>query len=171
MNSRAIPAPATEVSMKKKALLLFCLCYLPGLIACTPQKASPVQPTASEVPTATAIIASATPTLKATQTLKATVTPAPTLTPTAIPTPTLSPTVFPYPNMFWPQANFTIGDVSWGPWCPLRGQNVSCETEYRMYSNNRCLVGMSCYDACGHYYSVDTIRDTDGPYSFVDGCK
>ena len=40
-------------------------------------------------------------------------------------------------------------------WCPQRGENVVCETEYRMYNNEECIVS-SCFDACGYYYSVDT---------------
>jgi hypothetical protein len=38
--------------------------------------------------------------------------------------------------------------------CPLRGQNISCETECRLdYDGNPCIVA-TCTDACGLYRSV-----------------
>jgi len=40
-------------------------------------------------------------------------------------------------------------------WCPERGQNVNCETEYRSYNGEECIV-QTCYDACGYYYSYHT---------------
>ncbi len=41
--------------------------------------------------------------------------------------------------------------------CPQRGQNVTCETECRVdpSTNIPCIVS-TCYDACGHYFSVDS---------------
>lgn len=41
--------------------------------------------------------------------------------------------------------------------CPQRGQNVTCETECRVNPSTDipCIVS-SCFDACGHYFSVDT---------------
>ncbi|MCD4752173.1 MAG: hypothetical protein K8R40_03785 [Anaerolineaceae bacterium] len=40
-------------------------------------------------------------------------------------------------------------------WCPERGQNVTCETEYRSYNGEECIV-QTCFDACGYYYSYHT---------------
>ncbi|MBN2048626.1 MAG: hypothetical protein JW750_12345 [Anaerolineaceae bacterium] len=40
-------------------------------------------------------------------------------------------------------------------WCPQRGENVTCETEYRSYQGEECIV-QTCFDACGYYYSVHT---------------
>jgi len=40
-------------------------------------------------------------------------------------------------------------------WCPERGQNVNCETEYRSYKGEECIV-QTCFDACGYYYSYHT---------------
>ena len=40
-------------------------------------------------------------------------------------------------------------------WCPERGQNVTCETEYRSYNGEECIV-QTCFDACGYYYSFHT---------------
>jgi hypothetical protein len=38
-------------------------------------------------------------------------------------------------------------------WCPLRGQNVTCDEEYDEDSGVGCL-DVTCYDACGYYYSI-----------------
>jgi hypothetical protein len=43
-----------------------------------------------------------------------------------------------------------IGDNEF--WCPLRGTNVTCETEHRWENGVECWV-MTCFDACGYYYS------------------
>lgn len=129
-------------------------------------------PTATPLPTATP-----TPTLTLTPTPTETPTPTPTSTPTETPLPTATPTEEPtptptwqpIPGMIWPRATFTENDITWGTYCSERGVNVSCETEYRNYGGV-CAVGMSCYDACGFYYSVDTIRYYSGPYSFSGPC-
>jgi hypothetical protein len=76
-------------------------------------------------------------------------------------------------DLIWPQADFTTADVTWGydpPNCPSRGLNLTCEIEYRRYDDNSCLVGMSCFDSCGFYYSVDTIKNKSGAYSFSGPC-
>ena len=52
-------------------------------------------------------------------------------------------------------------------WCLARGTNVTCEIEYRNYSG-QCLVGMTCFDACGKYYGVDTIRNGVDPTLSAD---
>ena len=73
----------------------------------------------------------------------------------------LKPT--PTPSGFiWPRADFTMDDVTWGRTpdnCPVRGINLWCETEYRRYEDGACLVGATCTDSCGFYYSVNTIKD------------
>ena len=48
------------------------------------------------------------------------------------------------------------GDAS--TWCPLRGQKISCETEWRSEEDLTCVV-MTCYDACGYYYSEHTCKE------------
>lgn len=78
----------------------------------------------------------------------------------------------PMMGLIWPKAVFTDADILFAgaeTWCPLRGQNISCETEYRNYEGV-CLVGHTCYDACGWYYSVDTIKSRQGPYTFSEPC-
>jgi hypothetical protein len=80
----------------------------------------------------------------------------------------------PTPAAFiWPRADFLPADVTWGNTpanCPERGVNLSCEIEYRLYDDNSCLVGMSCFDSCGFYYSVDTIKNKPDPYTFSGPC-
>ena len=74
--------------------------------------------------------------------------------------------------LIWPRADFTEDDVTWAggsTWCPQRGENITCETEYRNYGG-QCVVGSSCFDACGYYYSVNTIPDNGGEYSFSGPC-
>ncbi len=66
----------------------------------------------------------------------------------------------------WPKAEFTAADITWGgaeTWCPLRGQKITCETEYRNY-DGQCFVGHTCADECGFFYSVDTIKDRTGSW-------
>ncbi|MFZ3070626.1 MAG: hypothetical protein WA110_05850 [Anaerolineaceae bacterium] len=116
-----------------------------------------------------------------TNTITLTPTETPTLTPTATETPTPTASATPTETMtptfelnlpIMPRATFTIFDVSWsGPedWCPDRGKNVTCETEYRNYSGS-CVVGMTCYDACGFYYAVDTLPKGGGAYTFSGPC-
>lgn len=93
-------------------------------------------------------------------------------TATQEPTETLTPTWQPNPYLTWPKADFSQHDVWWGgdAWCPSRGENVSCEIEYRQYSNG-CFVGMTCFDACGKYYGVDTIKYGIGSYTFSLPCN
>lgn len=93
-------------------------------------------------------------------------------TDTVEPTATLTPTWQPSPYLYWPDADFTQADVWYGgdAWCPQRGENVSCETEYRQYSNG-CFVGMSCFDACGKYYGVNTIKYGIGDFYFTGSCR
>jgi len=76
-------------------------------------------------------------------------------------------------GFIWPRADFSPADVAWGytpPNCTERGVNLTCEIEYRLYEDNSCLVGMSCFDSCGHYYSVDTIKSRSGAYTFSGPC-
>jgi hypothetical protein len=76
-------------------------------------------------------------------------------------------------GLIWPRADFTTADVAWGDTpadCSARGINLSCEIEYRRYEDNSCLVGMSCFDSCGYYYSVDTIKSRSGAYTFSGAC-
>ena len=143
------------------------------LAACGPRVDISATETASVTDTATITPIPTeipTPTHTATATLAPTETPTPTPTETALPTATLTPTWFPNPYMIWPRATFTQFDVWWaGNWCAERGTNVSCEIEYRLYGGD-CLVGMSCSDACGKYYGVDTIGNRGGDYVFTGPC-
>lgn len=82
------------------------------------------------------------------------------------PTPTIQ-------TLFWPRAEFTSADITWGETpadCLARGIGLVCETEYRKYSDDSCLVGMTCTDSCGFYYSVDTIKDKQGDWIGVGSC-
>lgn len=42
--------------------------------------------------------------------------------------------------------------------CPNRGENVQCESEYRLY-DGVCYYAHTCFDACGLYYSKDNLPD------------
>jgi hypothetical protein len=78
----------------------------------------------------------------------------------------LPPTPVPV-GLIWPRADYTAADITWGqnpPGCTERGVNLQCETEYRKYSDGSCLVGMTCWDTCGYYYSVNTIKDKQGDW-------
>ena len=84
----------------------------------------------------------------------------------------LPPTPTPV-GFIWPLADFTEDDITWGqtpPGCTQRGVNLTCEIEYREYYDGKCLVGATCYDSCGYYYSVNTIKNKTGDYIFVDNC-
>lgn len=156
----------------KKMLLIGLLCCL-AVAGCGPRIDIAATETASVTDTPT-VTPTPTETPTPTQTSTPTETPTPTLTATATETPTptvtLTPTWQPNPYMIWPRATFTQFDVWWGGnWCPQRGTNVNCEIEYRNYGGE-CLVGMSCSDACGTFYGVDTIRDRGGDYSFSGPC-
>lgn len=116
--------------------------------------------TASPTPTATET-ATPTPTaiLIPTPTNTATVTYTPTPSNTA--TPTLDPTREFLSQLIWPRANFTMSDVTFRDPrddCPEKMQRLNCEFEYRKDHEN-CYVGASCFDACGWFYSVNTIPD------------
>jgi hypothetical protein len=80
----------------------------------------------------------------------------------------------PTPSGFiWPRADYTTADITWGvtpPGCTERGVNLSCEIEYRKYADGSCLVGQSCWDSCGFYYSVDTIKDKTGSWESTGPC-
>ncbi len=155
---------------KTLPLLIFCLL----ISACAPSMDVPAtltaavtdtpQPTQTPQPTATN-----TPTLTPTATPTPTETPTPTAS--ATPTETLTPTYALNPYLIWPRATFSVADITWGgnTWCPARGENLSCEVEYRNY-NGLCVVGMTCYDACGFYYSVNTIPPGGGDYTFSGPC-
>ncbi len=70
-------------------------------------------------------------------------------------------------GFIWPRADFTANDITWAatpPGCTTRGVGLNCETEYREYSDGSCVVGMSCFDSCGYYYSVNTIDGKTGPW-------
>ena len=54
--------------------------------------------------------------------------------------------------------------------CPDRGQNVQCEYEYRKYADY-CSTSITCYDACGYYYSIDNLPpDPDAPWTPIGSC-
>lgn len=54
--------------------------------------------------------------------------------------------------------------------CPDRGKNVQCEYEYRQYANY-CSTSVTCYDACGYYYSMDNLpQRPDDPWVPVGNC-
>lgn len=44
-------------------------------------------------------------------------------------------------------------------WCPLRGTNVTCETEHRWEPDGTPCEVTSCFDACGYYYSIHTCSE------------
>mgnify|MGYP003594232551 FL=1 len=153
--------------------LLMCACSarpaaLPEADLLATMVAGTVQAEDAQTQTALAQI-TPTPSQTAVPSPTVTATERPTPTPAPTETPTLTPTWFPSPYLQWPRATFTAADVSWGEWCPARGENVTCEFEYRNYSG-RCLVGWTCYDACGLYYAVDTIKDASGPFTFSGPC-
>ena len=125
-------------------------------------------PTDTPIPTDTPTpLPSNTPQPSSTPTKTATLEPTATIEPTA----TLTPTWRPSPYLYWPDAEFGQADVWYGgdAWCPQRGENVTCETEYRQYANG-CFVGMTCFDVCGKYYGVNTIKYGIGDYFFTSPC-
>lgn len=72
----------------------------------------------------------------------------------------------------WPRANFTMADVTFASTpkdCNTRGQNIICEEEFRNY-DGQCLVGFTCFDDCGFFYSVDTIKNREGDFVFTGPC-
>jgi len=138
--------------MIKRILSVFLVVlFLAGCGAKTTPEPS-ATPTSTEAPTATA---TNTPTQTATLTL--TETPTETPTPSQTPTETVTPTLELTARLIWPRAWFSPADVTWRNYtCPLEGERLSCEFEYRK-DGQGCYVGATCYDACGWFYSVDTI--------------
>jgi hypothetical protein len=54
--------------------------------------------------------------------------------------------------------------------CSDRGLNVQCEYEYRKYTN-LCTTSITCYDACGYYYSIDNIPENmTGSWTPIGSC-
>lgn len=87
-----------------------------------------------------------------------------TVVPSETPTETVTPTLALTARLIWPRANFGPQHVTWrSESCPQEGNNLSCEVEYRTDEHLNCYVGMTCYDACGWFYSVNTIPDHVGP--------
>ncbi len=147
--------------MKKVSFVL--LVFLFVLSACS--KPEPVEPTAEPSPTFTN---TAIPTETATATATKTATPTRTPTKTAVPTDTPTPTATLTSaeqmggGLIWPRAKFSESNITWRKsGCADEGKNLSCEIEYRKDSFG-CYVGMSCYDDCGWYYSVNTIPGNVG---------
>ena len=128
------------------------------LITDTPLPTSTLMPTSTATATATLTV---TPTNRPTRTTIPTITSSPTWM-----APTRDPELGPASGgsssgtsggLIWPRASFSDGDVSWrAGTCAQEGENLTCEIEYRKDSS-KCYVGMSCWDACGWYYSVNTI--------------
>ena len=137
--------------IKKASSILFVVLLTAACGAKAPPEPT-VTATPSEVPTATA---SSTPTQ--TPTLTPTSTRTETPTPSHTPTETVTPTLELTARLIWPRAWFSPADVTWRDYtCPQEGERLSCEFEYRKDSQG-CYVGATCYDACGWFYSVDTI--------------
>lgn len=120
------------------------------------EKTLSVTPTETDAPTSTST-ATATHTLTAVPSDTPTASPTATETATPLPPTPAGPAPTPYGQLIWPRANFNESQVLWRQThCAQQGQNLSCEIEYRTDPSG-CYVGMSCYDACGWYYSLDTI--------------
>ena len=151
--------------MKKFYLVL--LFALLALYACSTAKVS-VESTSMPSPLVEmkTLTPSPTSTTTATPTITLTLVPTASRTPTITPTQTLTPR--PTVGLIWPRARFSESDILWRQtYCAQEGQKLSCEMEYRKDSNG-CYVGMSCYDVCGWYYSIDTIPP--GVESFSQPC-
>jgi hypothetical protein len=147
-----------------KKLLTISLIILIILSGCA--KPAPVEPSPEPTATNTATAQpSNTPTATATKTATATLTP----TLTTVPTETLTPTATLTDGekigggLIWPRARFSESNiVRRNTACGTAGNNLNCEVEYRTDSSG-CYVGMTCYDDCGWYYSVNTIPGHVGP--------
>jgi hypothetical protein len=65
-----------------------------------------------------------------------------------------------YEGEIWVPKPYTTPMPAGDPrtWCPLRGTDVFCETEHRVENGEECWV-MSCFDACGYYYSYHTCQE------------
>lgn len=150
------PDRATRLINMRRSFVLFILSLI-LLSGCgffgSPTPAETETPLPSETLTATpSPTASNTPTPTVTSTNTSTPTPSVTPTVTFTPTPELTA------RLIWPRAMFGPGDVTWRDYtCPQEGQRLACEFEYRKDSSFNCYVGGTCYDACGWFYSVDTI--------------
>ena len=167
-----------------KRLKVFCVSFLIIFFSSGCSFSTPAQPTSTKpvllvstntpLPTSTNTPTStATATSTVTSTLRATRTNLPTASPTPI---WVQPTVDPESSgsgssssrpggLIWPRASFSDADISWrSGTCADEGKNLSCEIEYRKDSS-KCYVGMSCWDACGWYYSVNKIPSGVTEYS------
>ncbi len=159
----------------KKLFLVFIFIIVISSACSAPAAVQPTDPEPAVV------INTITPLPTATDAPTATTTATPTVTPTirppkfVIPTATMTSTATSHPSqvttngLIWPRAHFTEANVSWRTTgCATPGRNLSCEIEYRKDSSGGCYVGMSCYDDCGWYYSVNTIPA--GVELFSDPC-
>jgi hypothetical protein len=141
----------------KRFLLISSLLVLALATGCSalsrPEPTATPTVTATDTPTLTA-----SPTVTSTQTPTLTPTLTETATPTDTPTVTVTPTLALTARLIWPRARFAPGDVVWNTAndCALRGESLSCEFEYRK-DGQGCYVGATCYDACGLFYSINTI--------------
>ena len=157
---RALIASAALViewkMMKRYIRILILLSAVLAMTGCGLGKPEPTStPTQTPLPTNT-MTYTPSPTLTETPTMTPTETETPT--PTVTPTETVTPTLELTARLIWPRARFGPEDVTWRDFsCPQEGQNLSCEFEYRKDESNNCYVGATCYDACGWFYSVDTI--------------
>lgn len=151
--------------MIKSHYKLFCLIIFVFLGACAPKTDYAATYTAfwENLPTDTPL-PSETPKPSETPTLLPSDTPSPspsatqTPLPTETPTETVTPTVALTARLIWPRAKFGPEHVSWrSGTCPQEGQKISCVFEYRKDSSLNCYVGGTCYDACGWFYSINTI--------------
>ncbi len=145
--------------MIKSHYKLFFLSVLIFLCACAPKIDYAATYTAfwENLPTDTPFPTD-TPTPMPSDTPSPTSTRTETPTPTQTPTETVTPTVALTARLIWPRAKFGPEHVSWRDGtCPQEGQKLSCVFEYRKDSSLNCYVGATCYDACGWFYSVNTI--------------
>lgn len=150
--------------MKKiKRLLILSLVLLAGCGLAKPKPTATPLHSDTPLPSNTAT-KTPSPTLTETPTLTATRTETPT--PSMTPTETFTPTPELTARLIWPRAFFGPADVTWRDFsCPQEGQRLSCEFEYRKDEHRNCYVGGTCYDACGWFYSVDTIPSGVEEYS------
>ena len=154
-----------ESKTTRKSFILLIMVFIMVTAACAVPP--PTEPATLSNPTS--VVNTNTPLATATYTATATATATATMTPTNrppkellptltfTPAPTQTPTGVYTGGLIWPRAHFSEANVSWRTTnCANPGKNLSCEIEYRKDSSN-CYVGMSCYDDCGWYYSVNTI--------------
>lgn len=57
--------------------------------------------------------------------------------------------------------------ISWtgGNTCPIVREDVKCETEWRTYGSTKCMIS-SCFNDCGHLYSIDSCVGLTGDLKF-----